>query len=806
MPKYRFSEIAFNSTAKKKPTEADKDTYIGLEHLDSGSLTVSRWGSDVAPIGEKLIMKKGDVLFGKRRAYQKKVAIAPFDGIFSAHGMVLRPNEAVITQEYFPLFISSDYFLDEAIRISVGSLSPTVNWKDLKDLSFNIPTIEEQRRITPLVWAAIESKYAYIALLERTDELVKSQFIEMFGDPITNDIVERIGHMIFADIYTTKKYRYGKYDFAFDQMVDGTAVGVLTGGMRLRFLTVATDAPMKSDFRLMSETKGKEAAVVLADTPYYESLESAMKIRKYVKQRNISQLPKSVQDIIRDQQEEANKFEISALEELRRAIVEATFYADGERLDFKGGDAKSRIDQALEYLVSHVYSELGLITWNAETDADILSVFNGTANDMLAYGMQRNQEAADRMYEFLEIQDNKKLPTSMADIQSRYSAIPYGWREIDIAAVAAKLIYDQRVTIKYAGMTIQPDNPKLPDMLRKKSEIGKTSISKRHVLSLQKMKQAREFLRDFFDVMDVPSDEDGLIRFIVEKFTDLRNHYEDLSARYSGHKYPDHSLVVSALALVNEVLSQQKDNEALIARMLAKQDDLDETREKLASLESFFATQVDTFDRAVRFEADLRNDLDYIAKDEETNKALNTIRLICLIPSTGSYNYKRIPELNSLMDTVRKAHDKMLEEKRAELLEVVRQCMADIHGYMNAGSDTVVRPIILKADDFFSQKKQRIAETTSLALLDGMMPPMWTYKDDTLHHLEAVTRPEPSKPVTPPKPNEPPKPKKMIKSIYRQSIFPAKRLESESDIDAYVEQIRKQLLAYMKGSDGIDLK
>ena len=126
------------------------------------------------------------MLFGKRRAYQKKVAIAPFDGIFSAHGMVLRPNESVITQEYFPLFISSDYFLDEAIRISVGSFSPTVNWKDLKDLSFNIPTIEEQRRITPLVWAAIESKDAYIALLERTDELVKSQFIEMFGDPVAN--------------------------------------------------------------------------------------------------------------------------------------------------------------------------------------------------------------------------------------------------------------------------------------------------------------------------------------------------------------------------------------------------------------------------------------------------------------------------------------------------------------------------------------------------------------------------------------------------------------------------------------------
>ena len=121
MPKYRFTEIAINSTEKKKPTEADKETYIGLEHLASGTLTVSRWGSEVAPIGEKLLMKKGDVLFGKRRAYQKKVGIAPFDGIFSAHGMVLRPREEVITKEYFPLFISSDYFLNEAIRISVSN-------------------------------------------------------------------------------------------------------------------------------------------------------------------------------------------------------------------------------------------------------------------------------------------------------------------------------------------------------------------------------------------------------------------------------------------------------------------------------------------------------------------------------------------------------------------------------------------------------------------------------------------------------------------------------------------------------------
>lgn len=186
MPKFRFDEIAVNSTEKKKPVEEDKYTYLGLEHLDTGSLTVTRFGSDVAPIGEKLVMKKGDVLFGKRRAYQKKVAIAPFDGIFSAHGMVLRPKEDVIDKDFFPLFISSDYFLDAAIKISVGSLSPTINWRDLKVLEFELPPLEEQRKLAKTLWAVIRTIEAYKELLKKTDELVKSQFIEAFGDPHDN--------------------------------------------------------------------------------------------------------------------------------------------------------------------------------------------------------------------------------------------------------------------------------------------------------------------------------------------------------------------------------------------------------------------------------------------------------------------------------------------------------------------------------------------------------------------------------------------------------------------------------------------
>ena len=616
----------------------------------------------------------------------------------------------------------------------------------------------------------------------------------------TASIVERISHMIYGDIFTNKKFRYGKYDFAFDQMVDGITVGVPTGGMRLRFLTVATDTAEKTDFRLMAESKGNEAIIALADTPYYESLESAMKIRKYVKQRNVSQLPKSVQKIISDQQDEAGKYELSAMTELQKAIEGAQFYVDGEHLEIKSGNAKSKIDQSLEYLVAHVYSKLDLITKNVTSDADIIEILNGT--ETMISGAESNADAVSTMEEYLEMQDVKKLPTSMADVQSRYQAIPYGWKEIDIAAIAAQLIYAQKVTIKYAGNTIQPSDPKLPDMLRKKSEIGKTSISKRKTISATMMRDVKAMLREYFDIMDVPDDEDSLIRFVTEKFTEQRDYYASLDARYDGHRYPDRGLVQKAMHLMDDVLSQKKDNIALIARVLKQEDALFDNKEAMSNgVENFFKTQVTVFDQAVQFEKSLHDDLERIAENEEAHAALNTIRLITTVQTGSRFNYNRIRELNPLMDTVRTAHDKMLEEKRAEVLETVRQCMEATHTAAN-GNFKASR-LIEQSDRYFSQRKEQISELKSLALLDAMFLPMCQYKDNTVSSMEAILTPPAPKPQA--GKEAAPAKKKVVRAYNRQVVFQAKTLQTEADIDDYVEKIRSQLKQLLKNCDEIKL-
>ena len=199
MARYKFDQIAHYLNEKRMPSEADRETYIGLEHLDSGSLTVTRWGSDVDIKGQKLVMHKGDILFGRRNTYLKRAAIAPHDGLFSAHGMIWRPKEDVVDAGFFPFFVSSDYFMDEAIRISVGSLSPTINWRDLKELEFDLPDIDTQRKLSTLLWAMERAKTAYKNLIARTDELVKSQFVEMIQPLLDTGNTIPLGELVETD-------------------------------------------------------------------------------------------------------------------------------------------------------------------------------------------------------------------------------------------------------------------------------------------------------------------------------------------------------------------------------------------------------------------------------------------------------------------------------------------------------------------------------------------------------------------------------------------------------------------------------
>ena len=127
-------------------------------------------------------------MFGRRRAYLKKAALAPFDGICSGDITVIRAKEGKVDPRLLPFIIQNDFLFEFAVEKSAGSLSPRVKWEHLRNFEISLPDTNKQRELADILWSINETKQAYLKLIKQTDELVKSQFIEMFGDQKSNPL------------------------------------------------------------------------------------------------------------------------------------------------------------------------------------------------------------------------------------------------------------------------------------------------------------------------------------------------------------------------------------------------------------------------------------------------------------------------------------------------------------------------------------------------------------------------------------------------------------------------------------------
>jgi type I restriction enzyme S subunit len=159
---------------------------VGLEHFTPGELVLEHWDVNADNTFTKGF-RKGQVLFGRRRAYLKKAAVAPFDGVCSGDIIVIEADPEKINPKLLPFIIQNDVLFDYAVGHSAGSLSPRVKWEDLREFEFELPELDKQDELVELLRASLKTKKAYQRLVKAADDLVKSQFIEMVGKATSSD-------------------------------------------------------------------------------------------------------------------------------------------------------------------------------------------------------------------------------------------------------------------------------------------------------------------------------------------------------------------------------------------------------------------------------------------------------------------------------------------------------------------------------------------------------------------------------------------------------------------------------------------
>lgn len=222
--KRRWTRVAFGDVVQlcrersSNPAKDGFDRYVGLEHLSPGDLKIRRWGEVADGTTFTNIFRAGKVLFGKRRAYQRKVAVADFEGVCSGDIYVLEPSNDHLLTELLPFICQTDSFFAHAVGTSAGSLSPRTNWQSLAEYKFLLPPIEDQRRIADLLRIHLDSKESLHEAVGRSRVLRLSMLRSLFSTRIDGQISLTLDSLVnsgevelqtgpFGTVLSAKEYR-----------------------------------------------------------------------------------------------------------------------------------------------------------------------------------------------------------------------------------------------------------------------------------------------------------------------------------------------------------------------------------------------------------------------------------------------------------------------------------------------------------------------------------------------------------------------------------------------------------------------
>lgn len=185
----KFGDVVRLSKARSQDPLADGiERYVGLEHLEPGDLRIRSWGSVADGVTFTSVFQPGQVLFGKRRAYQRKVAVADFSGVCSGDIYVLETKDAqVLLPQFLPFICQTDAFFDHAVGTSAGSLSPRTNWSSLADFELAVPSMEEQARLLPLLETWREAFEAYTQAIADANRMRRAAFKQFFEKGIRRE-------------------------------------------------------------------------------------------------------------------------------------------------------------------------------------------------------------------------------------------------------------------------------------------------------------------------------------------------------------------------------------------------------------------------------------------------------------------------------------------------------------------------------------------------------------------------------------------------------------------------------------------
>ena len=659
----------------------------------------------------------------------------------------------------------------------------------------------------------------YVFLTDEEQEInraIESQNVD------SGEVIAKVSEMVFDGLYDEKKYRYpafnGRYAFAFNQIVDEKPYKAnQNNDITLKILTPNSDE--RSDETTMRILSGQSSCVLVVlpdDRAFLDEIRSALQIEKFIRYDATNTVTKfeSIKEAKKVEMRERNA---AAKLFLSESLKNADIYVNGDKVQTNSKEIATRINEALGKLVATVYHKLSYID-TAMSETDTRSMFKNNGQQLTLDGTKstKNELALHDVNDYIALNTQRHMKTSMKSILERFLKAPYGFVEADVQWLVAKLFKDGEIAMfvnNEAVTLLSKSEEEIIRYLTRKEFNEKLMTEKRVKANEKQKKSVREVMKELFNVTSASDDDDAIMKSFLGYASNLKNDLEKLEIHYSNEPaYPGKQFVATGKKLMSEVLQMKYSNE-FFAGIDRKKDDYLDFAEDYEPLKKFFAgEQKDIFDKALRL-MKIYDDSKTFIVDSQIEAVVGDIKAI--LKKTVPYGeiFKLPDLLNSFINLYGKLLSDMQKPIDAAIDEARKRVFEELEG--KKCHDKLTNKYV----DLFREIHEKAIHCNNVATLQNIKIEADALKVRCLNEInkeeakiiaeEQAANDAGSNDTgdidTPAVPVQPVKKKKTvsIKSINNAATW---QIESEADVKRYVAELENKLMNALEDDTIINIE
>lgn len=660
----------------------------------------------------------------------------------------------------------------------------------------------------------------YVFLTNEEQEInrsIKAQAID------AGEVTAKVSEMIFDGLFDEKKYRYpafnGRYAFAFNQVVDDKPYKAnQNNDITLKILTPNSDE--RADETTMRILSGQSSCVLVVlpdDRTFLDEIRSALQIEKFIRfdATNAVTQFESIKEAKKVEMCERNG---AAKLFLSESLKNAEIYVNGDKIQSGAKEIASKINEALGKLVSTVYHKLSYID-TAMSESDIRTLFKNNGQQLTLAGTNtaKNELALHDVNDYIALNTQRHMKTSMKSILERFLKAPYGFVEADVQWLVAKLFKDGEIAmfVNNDAVTLLSKTPEEIIRYLTRKEFNEKLMTEKRVKANEKQKKSvRTVMKELFNVTSASDDDDAIMRSFLGYASNLKNDLEKLDIHYAAQPaYPGKQLIASGKQLMADVLQMKYSNE-FFAGIDHKKDDFLDFAEDYEPVKKFFAgEQKGIFDKALKL-MKIYDDSKTFIVNSEIEAVVADIKSIL----KKSVPYSEIFKLPELLDTFINLYSKLLNEMQKPIDNAIQEARQRV--FEELQDKKCHDKLADKYVNLFREISDKAMSCNNVATLQNIKVEADALKVRCLNEIEkeeakiiAAEQPahvaetgnyggETIAPATP-APKVKRKKTVSIKSINNATTW---QLENEADVKKYIAELEKKLMATLEKDTIINIE